>query len=123
MDLWDCGTERVSTSALHCGENEFITDWSKAVDTKKRRTETIQVRVTREDKDLIARAAQESDVDVSAYVTRTMRAAAQDTLAQRLHRTLSPKDFARAQEILEAPAQRIPELAALAAEPSPFADR
>lgn len=93
------------------------------MDTKKRRTETIQVRVTREDKDLIARAAQESDVDVSAYVTRTMRAAAQDTLAQRLHRTLSPEDFARVQEILEAPAQRIPELVALAAEPSPFADR
>lgn len=79
--------------------------------------------MTREDKDLIARAAQESDVDVSAYVTRTMRAAAQDTLAQRLIRTLSPADFARVQEILDAPAQKISELVALATEPSPFANR
>ncbi len=117
-----CG-RRVLTSALHKWHDGLIAEWRNAVDVKSRRTETIQVRVTREDKDLIARAARESDVDVSAFVTRTMRSAAHDTLAQRLIRTLSPRDFALVQEILEAPAQKIPELVALAAEPSPFSDR
>lgn len=94
-----------------------------ATQERERRSALIQFRITPEDKDLITRAARESGIDVSAFITLHSKQAAQHALAQTLVRRLDDEQFSQLERMLDAPARALPDLAALAAEPSPFADR
>jgi len=90
---------------------------------QERRSAVIQFRISAEDKDLISRAAREAGTDMSAFITLHAKQAAQFTLAQAPVRHLDVDAFATLVAMLDAPAQSLPDLAALAGEPSPFSDR
>jgi uncharacterized protein (DUF1778 family) len=58
-----------------------------------RRSSTLQIRIARDDKELVQQAADLSGVSLSEFVVATMRARAQDAIMDRRVYVMSPAGF------------------------------
>lgn len=93
-----------------------------AARSKRTRSERIEVRATPEDRDLIVRAVDAAETDLTSFVITTLTAAARRVLADRNEFALDPRAAAAWDEVNAQPARDLPGLRALMQRPSPFAD-
>lgn len=88
--------------------------------TKK--DQRIEFRITSQDRDLLARAAEVEGTDLSGFATANLRIAAQRVLADRTEFVLSPVEAELWEQLNERPARDLPGLRALLSRPSPWVD-
>lgn len=80
----------------------------------------IELRATKDDRDLIVRAADACNMKLSEYAVSHLVTDARRTLADRTEFVLSPEQQAAWEAINSRPARDIPSLRALTERPSPF---
>jgi uncharacterized protein (DUF1778 family) len=85
-----------------------------------KKDQRFEFRITTDDRELFARAADAAGVPVSTFANEQLRIAAQRVLADRTEFVLSPVEAALFEEMLERPARDLPGLRALLDRPSPF---
>ncbi len=93
-----------------------------ATQTKRTRSERIEVRTTPEDRALIDRAVSASGTDLTSFVLTNLTVAARRVLADRTEFTLDDDGRAAWDEINERAPRDIEGLRTLMDRPSPFAD-
>ena len=93
-----------------------------AADTRPRRSERIEVRLTPADRALIDRAVNANGTQLTEFVVTHLTIAARRVLADRNEFTLSPEASQAWEEINNRPAQDLAGLRTLMARPSPFVD-
>lgn len=84
------------------------------------RDQRVEFRATVSDRALFVRAARASGTDLSTFANDSLRAAAQQVLADRSEFALSPVEAAQLNELMDRPARDLPGLRALLDHPSPF---
>ena len=82
--------------------------------------ERINLRIDPKVKAILAKAAKESGSTLTEFMVASAKAAADDVLANRTLLVLSPKDWRKFNELLDAPAREIPALRRLFKERSVF---
>ena len=92
-------------------------------DAPSRKHARLAVRLTHDQDSLIRDAANVTGQSLTEFVTSAALTRAEDTLADRRVFRLDDAAWAEFNAILDRPAQRIPELAALLAEPAPWDQR
>ncbi len=85
-----------------------------------KKDQRFEFRVTSDDRELFARAADAAGVPVSTFANEQLRVAAQRVLADRTEFVLSPVEAALWDELCERPARDLPDVRALLEEPSIF---
>ncbi|MCP4957923.1 MAG: DUF1778 domain-containing protein [Actinomycetia bacterium] len=93
-----------------------------ATQTRRTRSERIEVRTTAEDRALIDRAVAASGTDLTSFVTTNLTIAARRVLADRTEFALDDDGRAAWNEINERAPRDITGLRALMDRPSPFVD-
>ncbi len=93
-----------------------------ATDTKRTRSERIEVRTTPEDRDLIDRAVAAADTDLTSFVVENLTVAARRVLADRSGFTLDPQSRTAWDAINAQPPRDLVGLRSLMRRPSPFAN-
>ena len=88
----------------------------------RKKDQRLEFRVSAQDRELFAQAAQASGTDLSGFATEQLRTAALRVLADRHHFELSPVEAALWEQLNERPARDLPELVTLLREPSVFVD-
>lgn len=90
--------------------------------TAPRKDQRLEFRVSSQDRELFAQAADAAGTDLSAFATEHLRVAAQRVLADRDSFALGPVEAALWERLNQRPARDLPELASLLREPSVFVD-
>jgi len=85
-----------------------------------RKDQRLEFRVTADDRELFARAAQASGTDLSTFANENLRIAAQRVLADRTEFVLSPVEAAILDELMSRPPRDLPGLRELLSRPSPW---
>jgi len=93
-----------------------------ATDTKRTRSERLEVRTTPEDRALIDRAVAASGTDLTDFVISNLTVASRRVLADRTEFVLDPEARAAWEEINRRRARSLTGLRELMARPSPFTD-
>lgn len=93
-----------------------------ATDTKRTRSERLEVRTTPEDRALIDRAVAASGTDLTDFVISNLTVASRRVLADRTEFVLDPEARAVWEEINRRRARSLTGLRELMARPSPFTD-
>jgi uncharacterized protein (DUF1778 family) len=93
-----------------------------ATETKRTRSERIEVRATPEDRALIDRAVAAEDSDLTSFVMTNLTMAARRVLADRTDFTLDTEHRAIWEAVNEGPPRDLAGLKTLMNRPSPFAD-
>ncbi|QIM16473.1 DUF1778 domain-containing protein [Leucobacter insecticola] len=93
---------------------------SQAHETVQRKLARLAVRLTPDQDALIRDAAATSGQSISEFVTTAALTRAEDTLVDRRLFRLDDQAWAEFSAILDRPAQRLPELAALLNDPAPW---
>ena len=91
-------------------------------DTKRRRSERIEVRATPEDRALIDRAVAASGTDLTEFVVSNLTVAARRVLADRTEFVLDADAQKAWEAINRRPARDLPGLREFMQRPSPFVD-
>ncbi len=93
-----------------------------ATETRRTRTERIEVRATPEDRSLIDRAVEAANTDLTTFVISSLTVAAHQVLADRTEFTLDAQGLAAWETINSRPPRELSGVRALLERPSPFAD-
>lgn len=93
-----------------------------ATQTRRTRTERIEVRATPDERALIAEAVEASGGDLTSFVMDNLTVAARRVLADRSDFALDDEGRAAWDAVNSRPARDLPGLRALMDRPSPFAD-
>ena len=88
--------------------------------TQAQKIQRLSIRVSEPEKALLIQAAQARRMNVSQFVLQTSLDAAQAILAEQNQFRLTPQQWERFCQHLEAPPKVIPALAQLFSEPDPF---
>lgn len=91
-------------------------------ETKRRRSERLEVRTTVEERSMIDRAVAATGTDLTEFVVSNLAIAARRVLADRSSFELDDTARRRWEEINEQPARELPGLRALVDRPTPFVD-
>ena len=89
--------------------------------TTRNRSKRLEVRTTPEERDLIDRAVEASDTDLTSFVMANLTDAARRVLADRDQFALSAEALGEWETINRRPAKELAGLRALMERPSPFA--
>ncbi|MEZ5381000.1 MAG: DUF1778 domain-containing protein [Microthrixaceae bacterium] len=92
------------------------------MDTKRRRSERLEVRTTADERDLINRAVAVSESDLTDFVVTNLTVAAQRVLADRTTFELEREAFRAWEAANSRPAKDLAGLRALMDRPTPFVD-
>jgi uncharacterized protein (DUF1778 family) len=92
------------------------------METKRRRSERLEVRTTVEDRELINRAVAASETDLTDFVVSNLKVAAQRVLADRTVFELDGAAFRSWDAANRRPARDLAGLRSLMERPSPFVD-
>lgn len=87
-----------------------------------RKDQRIEFRISSQDRDLLAQAADAEGTDLSGFAMENLRIAAQRVLADRRNFALSPVEAELWEQLNERPARDLPGLRALLSRPSPWVD-
>ena len=93
-----------------------------SAETKRRRSERLEVRTTVEERSVIDRAVAATGSDLTEFVVSNLTIAAGRVLADRSHFELDDEARRGWDEINERPARELPGLRALMNRPTPFVD-
>ena len=93
-----------------------------SAETKRRRSERLEVRTTVEERSVIDRAVAATGSDLTEFVVSNLTIAAGRVLVDRSHFELDDEARRRWDEINERPARELPGLRALVNRPTPFVD-
>ena len=93
-----------------------------SAETKRRRSERLEVRTTVEERSVIDRAVAATGSDLTEFVVSNLTIAAGRVLVDRSHFELDDEARRRWDEINERPARELPGLRALMNRPTPFVD-
>jgi uncharacterized protein (DUF1778 family) len=93
-----------------------------SAETKRRRSERLEVRTTPEERSVIDRAVAATGSDLTEFVVSNLTIAAGRVLADRSHFELDDEARRCWDEINERPARELPGLRALMNRPTPFVD-
>jgi uncharacterized protein (DUF1778 family) len=91
-------------------------------ETKRRRSERLEIRTTPEDRALIDRAVAETNSDLTEFAISNLTMAARRILADRTEFRLTPEAFEAWEALNNRPARELPSIVALMQRPSPFYD-
>ena len=93
-----------------------------SAETKRRRSERLEVRTTVEERSVIDRAVAATGSDLTEFVVSNLTIVAGRVLVDRSHFELDDEARRRWDEINERPARELPGLRALVNRPTPFVD-